>query len=223
MYRYSQALSAQDGTEIPAGTWFRIDMEGYPSTDFNGSDEMFPIEENVEPREAQVSIAGTSFAPGDQQEWISGRLEEAGRPEHAFVLTHRNLLGQNHLDTVWGDDAGVNPEAQNGFYRSLQENGVGYFLSAHDHMHTRSIVTSPDGKSSVEQLIASSTDPKFYSPAGGTMRDQRAREAPISQELDNIGFYSSQGFSRRTEPSAENRRLHDACHGDTRRHDGDLP
>jgi hypothetical protein len=189
VYRYDHPLFAQDDTEIPPGTWFRIDNAGYPSTNFNGSEEMFPIEENVRAQQPSVSIAGTGFTPGDQQEWISERLEDAARPAHAFVLTHRNLLGQNHLDTVWGNDAGVTPAAQNVFYKSLQDNHVRYFLSAHDHMHTRSIVTSPDGKSSVEQLIASSTDPKFYSPAAGTMRDQRSRETPISQELNNIGFY----------------------------------
>src|SRR5690606_6049114 len=106
--------------------------------------------------------------------------EDDDRPEHAFVLTHRNLMGQNHRDTAWGSDPGVTPEAQNVFYRSLEENKVGYFLSAHDHMHHRSIVTSPDGNWSVEQLIASSSDPKFYDPAAGTMGGQRHRETPIS-------------------------------------------
>jgi hypothetical protein len=98
-------------------------------------------------------------------------------------------MGQNHVDTVWGNDPGVSPDDQNAFYRSLNDNKVGYFLSAHDHMHTRSILTSPDGSASIEQLIASSSDPKFYSPAAGTMEEQRSRETPISQELDNIGFY----------------------------------
>lgn len=189
IYRYDRPVSAPDDIEIPAGTWFRIDSAGNPSTDFNGSEEMFPIDENAVPRQAATTIDGTGFPPGDQQDWINERIEDAARPAHAFVLTHRNLLGQNHVDTVWGSDAGVSAEAQNIFYESLQKNSVGYFLSAHDHMHTRSIVTSPDRKSSVEQLIASSTDPKFYSPAGGTMRAQRARETPISQELSNIGFY----------------------------------
>jgi hypothetical protein len=189
IYRHDEAVAGADETEIPPGTWFRIDRTGKPSTDFLGSEEMFPIEDNAQPRQPAPTTAGTSFHPGDQQDWINERLEDSQRPAHAFTLTHRNLLGQNHLDTAWGDDAGVTPEAQNIFYKSLQDNKVGYFLSAHDHMHTRSIVTSPDGSSSIEQLIASSADPKFYSPAAGTMAEQRSRETPISQELNNIGFY----------------------------------
>lgn len=189
IYQHDQAVTGAGETEIPPGTWFRIDSSGSPSTNFNGSEERFPIEENSRPQQPELTIEGTGFNPGEQQDWISVRLEDDQRPAHAFVLTHRNLMGQNHLDTAWGGDPGVAPEAQNVFYRSLEENDVGYFLSAHDHMHTRSIVSSPDGKSSIEQLIASSSDPKFYSPAGGTMEGQRLRETPISQELNNIGFY----------------------------------
>src|SRR5690606_2637682 len=88
-----------------------------------------------------------------------------------------------------GSDPGVTPDAQNAFYGSLQGNGVGYFLSAHDHMHHRSIVASPDGESFVEQLIATSSDPKKYTPAAGTLGGQRPRETPISQELHNVGYY----------------------------------
>lgn len=189
VYQFELPVFTAEGVEIPSGTWFRLDRNGAPTTNFLGSDETMPIDENVAPRQATRSTGDTGFSPGEQQEWISERLEDAGRPQHAFVLSHRNLLGQNHVDTVWGSDAGQSPAAQNVFYRSLQQNNVGYFLSAHDHMHTRSIVTSPDRASAIEQLIASSTDPKFYSPASGSMREQRSRETPISQELSNIGYY----------------------------------
>jgi len=189
VYQYDRPLVAADGTEIPPGTWFRLDRNGAPTTGFPGSDEAPAIDENVEPRQATRTTGDTGFSPGEQQDWISERIGDVQRPEHAFVLSHRNLLGQNHVDTVWGSDAGVDAEAQNTFYRSLQDNRVGYYLSAHDHMHTRSLVTSPDRSAAIEQLIASSTDPKFYSPAGGSMRDQRSRETPISQELSNIGYY----------------------------------
>jgi hypothetical protein len=189
IYQHDQVVAGPDDTEIAPGTWFRIDSSGEPSTNFYGSEERFPIDESAAPREPEWTPQGTGFSPGDQQDWIDSRLTDNERPAHAFVLSHRNLMGQNHVDTVWGNDPGVSPDDQNAFYRSLNDNNVGYFLSAHDHMHTRSIVTSPDGASSIEQLIASSSDPKFYSPAEGTMEEQRSRETPISQELDNIGFY----------------------------------
>lgn len=189
VYQFDSPLLDAEEVEIPPGTWFRLDRNGWPTTDFPDSEEAMPIDENVQPRQATRTTNGTAFPPGEQQDWISERIGKSERPVHAFVLSHRNLLGQNHVDTVWGGDAGVAPEAQNIFYRSLQDNKVGYYLSAHDHMHTRSIVSSPDRKSAIEQLIASSTDPKFYSPAGGSLRDQRSRETPISQELSNIGFY----------------------------------
>jgi hypothetical protein len=189
IYQHDQVVAGADGAEIQPGTWFRIDSSGEPSTNFYGSEERFPIEERARLQEPEWTPSGTGFSPGDQQGWIESRIADDKRPAHAFVLSHRNLMGQNHVDTVWGNDPGVSPEEQNVFYRSLNDNRVGYFLSAHDHMHTRSIVTSPDGSASIEQLIASSSDPKFYEPAEGTMEGQRSRETPISQELDNIGFY----------------------------------
>lgn len=189
LYQHDMEVVAGNGTVILPGTWFRIDSSGNPSTNFYGFEATFPIEDWAAPQEPELSSDGTDYRPGDQQDWITSRLTENKRPEHAFVLTHRNLMGQNHVDTTWGSNPGVNPDAQNLFYRSLEENGVGYFLSAHDHMHHRSIVTSPDGNWSVEQLIASSSDPKFYTPAGGTLSGQRSRETPISQELNNIGYY----------------------------------
>lgn len=189
IYQHDMDVLAGNGSVITPGTWFRIDSSGNPSTNYYGFEETFPIADWASPQEPELSSDGTDYRPGDQQDWISARLTDDERPEHAFVLTHRNLMGQNHVDTTWGSDPGVDPEAQNLFYRSLEENGVGYFLSAHDHMHHRSIVTSPDGNWSVEQLIASSSDPKFYTPAAGSLNGQRSRETPISQELSNIGYY----------------------------------
>jgi hypothetical protein len=187
VYRHTEDLIAREGNLILAGTWFRIASTGEPSTEFYGP---APGDgEILQPEEGQYTTSGTEFRPGDQQEWIDSRLQEPDRPVHAFVLAHRNLMGQNHRDTVWGSDPGVTPDVQNVFYRSLQENKVGYFLSAHDHMHHRAIVRSPDRNWFVEQLIASSSDPKFYTPAPGSMAGQRSRETPISQELNNIGYY----------------------------------
>lgn len=186
VYKHDEdVLDGATGAMIPAGRWFRIASNGLPAISWveNATDE------TVTPDQGSWTSSGTAFHPGDQQDWITERLTDGERPVHAFVLTHRNLMGQNHLDTAWGSHPGVSPDAQNVFYRSLQENKVGYFLSAHDHMHHRSVVSSPDGNWSVEQLIATSADPKFYDPVSGTMSGQRWRETPISQELNNAGYY----------------------------------
>ena len=187
VYKHDEPLVSREGNVIPPGTWFRIASTGEPSTEWRGDG---PEPDAVlEPQAGSYTSTGTEFRPGDQQAWIDSRLTDPRRPAHAFVLSHRNLMGQNHVDTVWGSNPGVTPDAQNVFFRSLQDNRVGYFLSAHDHMHHRSIVTSPDGTAFVEQLIAASSDPKKYTPSAGTMDGQRSRETPISQELHNVGYY----------------------------------
>ncbi len=183
VYKHDEDVIAGNGNVIPAGTWFRVDSSGNPATSWVDT----ATDDTVE--EGSFTYDGTQFRPGDQQDWINDRLEDLQRPAHAFVLSHRNLMGQNHINTVWGSNPGVSADDQNVFFRSLQENNVGYMLSAHDHMHNRSIVRSPDGEWAVEQLIASSSDPKFYTPASGDQAGQRWRETPISQELANIGYY----------------------------------
>ncbi len=186
VYQHDEDVLDANGNVIPAGTWFRVAAgSGMPATSWveDATDETVVLDEG------DFTYDGTQFRPGDQQHWIDNRLEDHLRPAHAFVLSHRNLMGQNHINTVWGSNPGVTPDDQNAFFRSLQENNVGYMLSAHDHMHNRSIVRSPDGEWAVEQLIASSSDPKFYTPASGSQAGQRWRETPIAQELANIGYY----------------------------------
>ena len=70
---------------------------------------------------------------------------------HAFVIAHKNLVGQNHVDTLFGANPSTNPDGRNAFIGSLQKNGVALLLGGHDHMHHRSIVTSPDGSASARQ------------------------------------------------------------------------
>jgi hypothetical protein len=81
---------------------------------------------------------------------------------------------------------------QNAFFASLQNNDVGYYISGHDHMHQRSIVASPDGKSEVQEIIGSSNSSKFYTPKSLTDANwfgQKTRETPLSQELYTVGYY----------------------------------
>jgi hypothetical protein len=132
----------------------------------------------------------------DQQEWINTQLSTRQARTHAFVFSHKNLIGQNHTDILFGSNPAANPDAQNVFIGSLAANGVRYHLGGHDHIHNRSIVTSPDGNAAVQDIIASSNSYKFYIPQNPT-NDAKynvpafggSRETPIAQELFTIGYY----------------------------------
>lgn len=149
-----------------------------------------------------------------QQEWIDGRLNKTSRnTNHAIVLSHRAPISQNHADspfnpnTVFGKESyglNHNPEGQNAFFVRLDKNGVKFYLGAHDHIHHRSIIKSPDGKSQIQEIIASGLSTKFYSPSpipypkkdrqgNVTVPDQwfnqKGREVSLSQEENNIGYY----------------------------------
>lgn len=127
---------------------------------------------------------GTSYNVGQYQPWIDSELGAADH-SHAFVLGHKNLLGQNHKDNLFGSSNDANPDMQNGFIGSLSSNNVRYYLSGHDHMHHRSEVTSPDGAASVQQIITASDSHKFYTPGS----PYSSREQPFRQELGQVGYY----------------------------------
>jgi hypothetical protein len=162
--------------------------------------------QNTNPQSAGTP-EGTNNADGyaygytinQQQAWISSRLNQLTRgTEHAFVFTHQPLLAEDHQDTIFSGYTYANPTWQNAFYASLVNNGVKYYISGHDHMHQRSIIASPDGKSQVEELICASCSSKFYTPKSLTdsgwvdptsTTNQKTRETSISQELYTVGFY----------------------------------
>jgi hypothetical protein len=140
----------------------------------------------------------------DQQDWIEDRLTTKGVDKHGFVFSHKNLMGANHADMLFGanpayfDSARTqsNADAQNAYFGSLSQNAVRYHFSGHDHNHLRSIVVSPDGQSSVQNIIASSNSYKFYVPKTPSLDEQYNlpafgfyRETPIVQELFTVGYY----------------------------------
>ncbi len=143
----------------------------------------------------------------EQQPWIDSTL--AGRPvhTHAFVITHKNILGGNHKDNMFGSDLIDDPgdgygvdfgllspyeqaamvaktNAENVFLASMQSNDVKYVISGHDHCHYNSIVTSPDQRSKVHQLIAGSASSKFYSP----VPPFSANDLPVEEEGRRISY-----------------------------------
>lgn len=121
----------------------------------------------------------------DQLEWVNSVLSNNSPERHAFVFAHKNLIGQNHKDNLFGNELTSNPDARDYFLESLYNNGVRYYLSGHDHMHHYSKVFSGDGLSSVGQIICSSNSYKFYIPREG----DDGRETPLDQELYTIGYY----------------------------------
>ncbi len=133
------------------------------------------------------------YSVADQQAWISSRLDKNTRGTvQAFVFSHQNLIGASHQDSLFTGYTNANPAWQNAFFASLQDNGVKYYISGHDHIHQRSIITSPDGASKVEQLICASDSSKFYTPTPATdpkWYGQKARERIVSQEMYAIGYY----------------------------------
>jgi hypothetical protein len=135
----------------------------------------------------------------DQLGWISTRLSTRRDGSHAFVFSHKNLIGENHTDVLFGANPSSNPAAQNSFIDNLFVHGVRYAMSGHDHVHQRSIIASPDGTSKVQQIIGASDSSKFYIPLGnpelpGTVNndvkyDNPTREVSIAQERYTVGYY----------------------------------
>ncbi|MGB5157547.1 metallophosphoesterase family protein [Desulfobacterium sp. N47] len=150
----------------------------------------------------------TSYVP-DQQPWIDETLLNRPAHTHAFAFTHKNILGGNHKDNMFGgqvtpndpgdgyglDIALLSPaekaaleakqDAENAFFASMQDNLVKYVISGHDHHHYNSVVTSPDGLSKVHQLITQSDSSKFYTPG----LPVSANDVPVEQDLSKIGYY----------------------------------
>ncbi|MBN1608543.1 MAG: metallophosphoesterase [Polyangiaceae bacterium] len=98
----------------------------------------------------------------DQLDWIDAQLSSKGSDRHGFLFSHKNLMGANHIDMLFGSDPSTNPEAQDTYFESLFNNGVRYHFGGHDHNHTRSLVTSPNGE--FLSTCTSPTRPK-WSPA----------------------------------------------------------
>jgi hypothetical protein len=128
----------------------------------------------------------------DQQAWINERLSDRPTGHHAFVFGHKPLIGQYHRDTLLGKNPASYLAARDAFVGGLQANGVRYYVCGHDHMHDRSLVRSPNGAASVEQLICAAGSHKYKipaRPANDIMYNRAPRETNLSQETYTIGYY----------------------------------
>ena len=144
-----------------------------------------------------------------QQPWINSILGSRAAGTQAFVFSHKNILGGNHKDDLFGgavvasdpgDGNGVNLAgltadqatalngkiaAENALLGALKSNNVKYMISGHDHHNYLSVVTSPDGSGSVHQLIGQTDSSKFYTPKSPVS----ANDVPLQQDLGRVGYY----------------------------------
>ena len=148
--------------------------------------------------DGQAAAGTDGVTPGidPQQSWITGQLSGRTTGTHAFVFSHKGLITENHVDVLFGSDPSKDPAGQNAFISSLQNNGVRYYIQGHDHMHNRSIIASPDGASSVQNILCASDSSKFYTPGIPSNDDSynvpafgKKRQTQVAQELHTTGYY----------------------------------
>jgi hypothetical protein len=194
-YPQTRGLSQTFGAiNFSSPTAVSTDLDGMTySFDYNNA--RFVILDTWATPSKRLDAAGYYFgySVAEQQTWINSRLDLSTRgTDHAFVLSHQPLIAENHQDTMFQGYSNANPDMQNAFFASLQNNGVRYFMSGHDHVDQRSIVASPDGLSRVQELICASDSSKFYTPkslADGNWFGQKVRETSVAQELYTVGYY----------------------------------
>lgn len=190
----TQPLPTKSGSSFNVGTGFSspsANLNGL-SYSFNYNNASFVMLDQFTPTDGKASdgsvynVNNNAIAP--QQTWINSTLKNRPANTQAFVFGHKGLITENHVDTLLGANPNTNAAAYNAFESSLQANGVKYYVNGHDHMDNRAIVTSPDGKSSVQNIVCASDSSKFYGPAT-TPNDTLSREKLISQELGTVGYY----------------------------------
>ena len=142
----------------------------------------------------------------DQLGWVDATLTNTPRGGHAFVFSHKNLIGENHTDVVFGANPAANLATQQTFFSSLAAHGVRYYLGGHDHIHQRSLIVSPNATPTVHELICASDSSKFYIPQGnallpgsvnndlkydvpGNSVNNGPRETSLAQERYQVGYY----------------------------------
>ncbi|HTZ41166.1 MAG TPA: metallophosphoesterase [Syntrophales bacterium] len=187
------------GKHFSSPTLVSMDLAGMSySFDYGhrGNNARFVILDNwVTPSKGFLHANGYNYGYsfGDQQAWISSRLDKNTRDtEHAFVFSHQPLMAENHQDSPFIGYTDANPDMQDAFFKSLQANDVKFYISGHDHIHQRSVIKSPNGKSAVQEIIGASNSSKFYTPkalADPKWYGQKVRETSLSQERYTVGYY----------------------------------
>ncbi len=145
----------------------------------------------------------TSTIPS-QLNWVADRVQVGGtsnRPLQAFVFSHKNILGGNHKDTLFGGSLTNDPgdgsvfsgtastfrkAAEDHFIKTFDTNDVAYLITGHDHHYKQSVINDPlNSNYSLRQLILASDSSKFYTPATPVS----ANETMVAEELYQVGYY----------------------------------
>jgi hypothetical protein len=143
-----------------------------------------------------TSNASHSVMTDADAKWIGEQVAARPAGGHAFLFAHKGFITENHQDTLFGADPSANAPLQNTLMASLAGAGVRYHFGGHDHVHNRAIVTSPDGASTIQNVIAASDSYKFYIPqvpSNDARYDLPAfgflRENQLAQEMFTVGYY----------------------------------
>ena len=148
----------------------------------------------------ETSNAGGGAQIDDQQPWINDVLSKKPANGHAFVFSHKGLITEDHTDVLFGSDPSKDSTGTNAFINSLIENGVGYYIGGHDHMHLREVVTTTDNATNdptkgIHELVCASNSNKYYTPSG-TPNDNyniaafgHSRQTLLSGEEYYIPYY----------------------------------
>ncbi len=143
-----------------------------------------------------VSSAGGDNLVDNQQTWINGVLSTRPAGTHAFVMSHKGLITEDHVDVLLGTDPSQDSTGTNAFINALVANNVRWYINGHDHMHDHSRIYTTDLANYVTELTCASDSNKFYTPAA-TANDVtynvpafgHTRQVEISQDLYYIPYY----------------------------------
>jgi hypothetical protein len=206
-----QPFPVQGGATFTIGTAFSSPTSTYAGLtySFDYQNARFVLLDQFHPSDS-MNADGTPWSLttsiAAQQPWITARLSGRAANTHAFVFSHKGLITENHVDTLFGTNPADNKTGQDNFINSLANNGVRYLQLGHDHMHDRSLVYTTDGYSNhIQQIVGASDSSKFYIPSLPSNDDLydrptgsnplnslgfgHDRQVPIAQELNTVGYY----------------------------------
>ncbi len=116
------------------------------SYSFDYNNARFIIIDNWATPDKRVDAVGYryGYSIADQQSWIDYQLDRKNRgTDHVFVFSHQPLIAENHQDSPFTGYTDASPGVQNAFIKSLQDNGVKYYICGHDHIRQRSLYQEP--------------------------------------------------------------------------------
>lgn len=204
-------LSASAGVaNYPGASTFLGGIQNYPgNTPGNGLSYSFDYN-NVRfillDQFTDSSPGGNTSTIAAQQPWITQQLSDPARPAHVVAFSHKQILGGNHKDNLFGTTYGNDPgdgygvtglstanknlmnaklAAEDAFITAMNQNGGKFLVCGHDHHHVNSLVKSPLSPNSIHELICQSDSNKFYTPGA----PYSANEISISEDLWQVGCY----------------------------------